>query len=492
MTDFPNRPKQDHFETVLAQEINSSQTSGVYLNAVPDYSTGGETVRIVILNPKGIENITVTGWSSVTKLLSGVTRGVASYDGGASTARAHPAGTKVLIGSSYKHLEDIDTALLSKVDLAGDTMTGLLQWSGTSHAGIKVNSLTTAQRDALGAPANGNIIYNTTAGEFQMYQGGSWVTISSGSTQPDASTTVAGKVEIATQSENNAGTVTGGTGASLVATPNLNAVSVQDAKWVYAADSVGTDAYAITLVPAVAAYATGQKFHFLAGTANTGACTLNVNGLGAKTIKKHRDQDTETGDIEANQIVTVVYDGTNFQMQSQTAQAPILSTLLDAKGDIVAASADNTPAKVTVGANETVLVADSAQTAGVKWAVRPQIFVGQFTRTSATGTGNQVVTGVGFTPRLIELVWSYTDPTDNTVQSGFGMATSTSNEFSCGIYVKNAVAPGAPSGTTIITAAAGDGNWTGDLTAIGSDGFTIAFTKSSDPSDIVVTYKCLA
>src|SRR5688500_16577208 len=45
----------------------------------------------------------------------------------------------------------------------------------------------------------------------------------------------------------------------------------------------------------------------------------------------------------------------------------IASTLLDAKGDLVAASADNTAAKVTVGANGTVLTADSTQTAGVAW-----------------------------------------------------------------------------------------------------------------------------
>jgi len=47
----------------------------------------------------------------------------------------------------------------------------------------------------------------------------------------------------------------------------------------------------------------------------------------------------------------------------------ILESLLDAKGDVIAASADNTPAKVTVGANGTVFTADSAQAAGVKWAV---------------------------------------------------------------------------------------------------------------------------
>lgn len=91
---------------------------------------------------------------------------------------------------------------------------------------------------------------------------------------------------------------------------------------VYAADAESIDTYVITLAPAIAAYTTGQVIHFYANTANTGACTLNVNGKGAKSIKKHHDQALSDGDIEATQIVTVVYDGTNFQMQSQSGNAP--------------------------------------------------------------------------------------------------------------------------------------------------------------------------
>ena len=45
----------------------------------------------------------------------------------------------------------------------------------------------------------------------------------------------------------------------------------------------------------------------------------------------------------------------------------ILAGLLDAKGDLIAASAADTAAKLTVGANNTYLVADSAQSTGLKW-----------------------------------------------------------------------------------------------------------------------------
>lgn len=92
-----------------------------------------------------------------------------------------------------------------------------------------------------------------------------------------------------------------------------------DGTKVYAADAGSTDDYAITLAPAPSAYATGQTFRFKANTANTGAATLNVNSLGAKTIKKNYNSDLATGDILANQLVEVIYDGTNFQMLSPVA-----------------------------------------------------------------------------------------------------------------------------------------------------------------------------
>lgn len=84
----------------------------------------------------------------------------------------------------------------------------------------------------------------------------------------------------------------------------------------YAADAGGDDTYAVTLDPVPAAYYAGMEVNFKPTTANTGACTLDVNGLGAKTIKKNVSSDLATGDILAGQMVKVMYDGTNFQLVS--------------------------------------------------------------------------------------------------------------------------------------------------------------------------------
>ncbi len=122
--------------------------------------------------------------------------------------------------------------------------------------------------------------------------------------------------ELATAAEAAAGT-----DSSRVVTPSLMPVIIQDSKYAFAADAEASDTYAISMTPNIAAYATGQKFIFTANTANTGACTLDVDGKGAKTIKKNHDADLADNDIEAGSVVEVVYDGTSFQMTSQLGNA---------------------------------------------------------------------------------------------------------------------------------------------------------------------------
>jgi hypothetical protein len=60
-------------------------------------------------------------------------------------------------------------------------------------------------------------------------------------------------------------------------------------------------------------------------------------------------------------------DRTGAASGSGASDDPITEALIDAKGDLIAGSAADTPVRVAVGANETRLVADSAQAAGLKY-----------------------------------------------------------------------------------------------------------------------------
>lgn len=51
-----------------------------------------------------------------------------------------------------------------------------------------------------------------------------------------------------------------------------------------------------------------------------------------------------------------------------SVEGGIQPTIVDAKGDLITATAADTPARLAVGANDTVLTADSSTATGLKWA----------------------------------------------------------------------------------------------------------------------------
>jgi len=116
---------------------------------------------------------------------------------------------------------------------------------------------------------------------------------------------------------------------------------VQRGAYNYANDSGSADVYAVTPFPAPTAYTAGQTIKFKALNANTGACTINVTGasgaLGAKNIKTHDIDDPPANAILAGGVYTVIYDGTQFQLQGNidldvgfsvydTSSAPTVNT----------------------------------------------------------------------------------------------------------------------------------------------------------------------
>ena len=76
----------------------------------------------------------------------------------------------------------------------------------------------------------------------------------------------------------------------------------------------GTDTYSGTITPAISSYSYGYTVFIQFTNANTGSSTINLNGLGAKTIKKNSSSNLVIGDILANESKLLFYDGTNFQL----------------------------------------------------------------------------------------------------------------------------------------------------------------------------------
>jgi hypothetical protein len=128
--------------------------------------------------------------------------------------------------------------------------------------------------------------------------------------------------------------------------------------------------------------AAGNHTHVVADVTGAAASgSITTSGLTQATARILGRTSASTGSIEEIQI------GAGLSLSagelSSTVSAGIPATLLDAKGDLIVASAADTAARLAVGGtNGHVLTVDSNETLGVKWAA---------------ATGGSGVTAVGTT-----------------------------------------------------------------------------------------------
>lgn len=86
----------------------------------------------------------------------------------------------------------------------------------------------------------------------------------------------------------------------------------------YAADTGTDNAKVVTLpAPVPTAYFEGMAIAFKNKVLNTGAVTININGLGAKSILKSNGSALASGSLKADSIYTIRYNGTAFILQGE-------------------------------------------------------------------------------------------------------------------------------------------------------------------------------
>jgi hypothetical protein len=95
---------------------------------------------------------------------------------------------------------------------------------------------------------------------------------------------------------------------------DLSSAALQANTPLYCADSGTTDTFVCNLTPSLLAYTTGQIVWFKPNTNNTGTASININGLGQKTITTESDAVMSNDVLRAGYLYALWYDGNTFRV----------------------------------------------------------------------------------------------------------------------------------------------------------------------------------
>ena len=103
---------------------------------------------------------------------------------------------------------------------------------------------------------------------------------------------------------------------------------MQDSGFQYVGSVAGTDTITGSLTPAITSYAVGLEVLLSPINANTGAVTIALNGLAAKSIyKDNTNRELAAGDLVVGGLYKLYYNGTSFYVDIGTIEGSFTGTL---------------------------------------------------------------------------------------------------------------------------------------------------------------------
>lgn len=227
----------------------------------------------------------------------------------------------------------------------------------------------------------------------------------------------------------------------------------------------GTNTITAVGPTSMTAYAARLKFLLIPAATNTGATTINLTcnsvALGARNIFANGAA-CIGGELVIGVPTWIVDDGTRFHI----AGFP----------NIPAFTADASPDRAA-----DFLLSYDTSAAGLKKVLMSKITafkVGTFTYDSSTASGTQAITGVGFAPRAVVFLQG----TNGASNVSVGIDDGTT-AFGIGDDNVDSATNWIVSTTqSLIGARTIGGSAQGHITTLGTDGFTITWTKTGSPT----------
>jgi hypothetical protein len=245
----------------------------------------------------------------------------------------------------------------------------------------------------------------------------------------------------------------------------------------------GTDTLIGSMTPVLTAYAAGNQFSFVVVNTNTGAVTINIDGVGVKSITKSGSTALAAGDMVATQVALIEYDGTRFQLLNVTASAG---------GDVVGPASSTANAIPTFSGTTGKLLQNNTKVKIVSNNITMDGSTsGTLTVAAPAAAGTNTVTFPAATDTLVgkattdtltnKTLTSPTLTTPNIDSAQFATVSGTAPIYPCRAWVNF-----NGTGTVAIRAS---GN-VSSITDNGTGDYTVNFTTAMTDANYSVAYSC--
>ena len=238
-------------------------------------------------------------------------------------------------------------------------------------------------------------------------------------------------------------------------------LSIQQSKATFVASDTGTaNAYVISLEKTPPAYSDGMHICFRANSTNTGAATVNVNGLGVKSLKDYSGAALSAGAIVSGAFTSAIYDNTNGYFR---VIAPLVTISSVSTFSINTLTAETSPADA-----DTLGLYDASATADRKMTFNNVLMTGWSANTSPADADTVLTGDASDSANLKKMTFS------NLLVNGWGANTAPAD------------------GDLVLTADASDSNNLKKITLVNflNQGFTTE-TSVAD-GDFVLIYDASA
>ena len=309
-TDFTERDGDDTDHPALNQELDAAALSINQIRA---------NLTLIQRDDGGLKNGVVTADSLAPNAFSAVLVNVNLAVGEAQTA-AQSALTSATTANNAR-----DQSALSATAAQTSQAAAALNAGTASSDAIAANASKVAAAASRAAALVSENSADTSEAASLVSQNASAVSAAAALASKNAAAVSAAD---ALASKNTAGTsATTATDQAVIATAKAAAAVVQaDAAAASALASAanapllltgvaGTNTVTANTTPATTVYLAGQLFKFIPVNSNTGAMTVNVNGVGPVAIKKNGTETLASGDVKAGQAYLLMRDLVgNFQL----------------------------------------------------------------------------------------------------------------------------------------------------------------------------------